>query len=230
MKKLETYKIGWTLAFAMVGVLLAAGFQNATDKVGTVDLGKVMDDSDMGKQGQVKLNKMNQDRIAVLQFMSENRVLTEDQSKRIRELSLKNDRTKEEQSELDRIKAEVIAANKRSQELSNKASLSVEEHALLDDFARRTQTTEQIGRKYQQDFLAELDQANEQQKAEVLKRARESVQQVAKAQGYNVVFEARVAPYAANDLTPSALTAMNASSPANPVPPSTTPSTTPAKP
>lgn len=228
MRKIETYKIGWTLAFAMVGVLLAAGFQTATEKIGTVDLGKVMDDSDMGKSGQEKLNKMNQDRIAVLQFMSENRVLTGDQAKRIRELSLKADRTKDEQAELDRIKAEVIASSRRSSELNNKAAaLTTEEHTLVDDFARRSQTTEVLGRQYQQEFLAELDQANEAQKAQVLKTAREAVQQVAKAQGFSVVFEARVAPYAANDLTSSALTAMNA---AKPVAAAATPSTTPAKP
>lgn len=221
-RKLETYKVGWTLAFAMLGVLFAVGFQNATDKVGTVDLGKVMDDSDLGKAGQDKLNKMNQDRIAVLQFMSENRVLTEDQSKRIRELSLK-DRSKDEQAELDRVKAEVVAASKRSNELNSKTSLTPEEHALLDDFARRSQTTEQVGRRYQQEFLQELDQANEQQKAQLLKQARDSVTQVAKAQGYNVVFEARVAPYAANDLTQAALTAMNAMKPDTQPAPAVTP-------
>lgn len=229
MKKFETYKIGWTLAFAMLGVLLAAGFQTATEKIGTVDLGKVMDDSDMGKGSQDRLNKMNQDRIAVLQFMSENRVLTEDQAKRIRELSLKMDRSKDEQSELDRIKAEVVASSKRANELNNKASLTPEEHTLLDDFARRSQTTEQVGRRYQQEFLAELDQANEQQKATILKQARDSVQQVAKAQGFSVVFESRVAPYAANDLTLAALTAMNANKPTStaPIP---APSTAPTKP
>ena len=102
-QKIESYKIGWTLAFAMLGVLVAVGFQAATEKVGTVDLAKVMDDSDLGKAGQDKVNKMNQDRIAVLQFMSENRVLTEDQSKRVRDLSLKADCTKDEQAELDRL-------------------------------------------------------------------------------------------------------------------------------
>jgi Skp family chaperone for outer membrane proteins len=211
MKIPEFSKLGWTMVAALVGVVFAVGFQTATTKIGIVDIAKVMDDSDMGKASQALLTKMNKDRVDILEFMSENRVLTEAQAKRLRELWLKDGRTPAEETEFLKLKTDISADAKRANDLTNKpTSLTPEEHSLLDDFARRSQITQQVGTQFKQDFAQELDKRTDTEQRNVLSKARISVQIVAKAQDFTVVFEARIAPFAANDITQSTLDAMNA--------------------
>jgi Skp family chaperone for outer membrane proteins len=210
MPKLDP-RIGWTLAAALFGTILAAGFQDATEKVGSVDLDHLMTQSNLGQASQARLTKMQNDRIAVLKFMKDNRVLSADQATRFRELSLKDPLTTQESAELDRIKADIVADAKRDLELESKTSgLTPEEHALLNDFAKRSQTTDTLGKQWQSDFVKEMDDAAADARKQLLDNARTSIQTIAKAQGYSVVFEAQVAPYAANDLTDAALQTMNA--------------------
>jgi Skp family chaperone for outer membrane proteins len=204
-------RIGWILAAGLLGAILAAGFQGASDKIGTVDLNRLMTTSDLGKASQARLTKMQADRVGILTFMHDNRVLTADQATQFRDLTLKDSLTTQESAELDRIKAEIVVDSKRDAELeSKKSELTPEETALLNNFAERSQTTAQLIKQWQDDFLKEMDDTAASTRAQLLDKARSSVQSVAKTQGFSVVFEAQVAPYSANDLTDSALQTMNA--------------------
>lgn len=203
-------QFGWVLVAAICGVALAGGFQGNEIKIGTVDIVRMLDQSDYGKQGQATFKKMKNTREQILEFIDTYRVLTTDQAQRIRELSLKETPTKEESAELDRTKADVIAANKRSVELATKPNMTPEERTLVEEYARRSQTMNDTAQRWFREFSNEMSEFADKRKLEGLQKARVAINEVSKAQGFTVIFDESTAPYGANDLTDATLAAMNA--------------------
>jgi len=203
-------QFGWVLAAAMIGVALAGGFQATQVKIGTVDVVRLLDTSDYGKEGQDIFKKMKNQREGLLEFFDVNRVLTTEQAQRIRELSLKDNPTKEEAAELDRVKADVIATCKRSVELATKPNMTPEERTLVEEYARRSQQMNDTVQRWFKEFNNEMADFADKRKLIGLNKARTAINEVAKTQGFTVVFEESTAPYGANDLTDGALLAMNA--------------------
>jgi Skp family chaperone for outer membrane proteins len=210
MTTIRFLQLGWVIAAAFIGIAFAGGFQESAAKFGVVDITKVIESSDYGKANQDTFAKMKQARQSLLEFLDTYRVLTTEQAQRIRELTLKPNPTPEEQAELDRSKADVIAASKRSTELSTMPNLTPEERTLMEDYARRSQSMHDLAQRWYQEFTTEMQTWADKQKLDSITRARAAVQEVAKAQGFTVVFEVGVAPYGSNDLTDTALQAMNA--------------------
>lgn len=201
---------GWAVAALLFGVFAAVGFQDATNKMGIVDISKVVEMSDFGKANQTSFNQMKTAREGVLEFIDTYRVLTVEQATRFRDLSIKPTPTAEEKAELDRIKADVMAADKKNKELSVKTNLTPEDRALIEEYSKRANNMEMTAGRWLREFTNELQTWADKQKLSSLDRARAAVQEVAKAQGFTIVFEVGVAPYGANDLTDASLKAMNA--------------------
>lgn len=205
------YKSGLTAVAIAFGIFAAIGFQDATNKLGIVDISKVVEDSDFGKSNQTTFNQMKTAREGVLEFMDTYRVLTVEQATRFRDLSIKPTPTVEEKAELDRIKAEVIAADRKNKELSVKTTgLTAEDRALIEEYSKRSNNIEMMAGRWLREFTNELQTWADRQKVTSLERARTAVHEVAKAGGFTLVFEVGIAPYGANDLTDAALKAMNA--------------------
>jgi len=203
-------QFGWILAAALIGIVLAGGFQGPEIKIGTVDIVRLLDQSDYGKEGQDIFKKMKGAREGILEFVDSYRVLTTEQAQRIKELSLKETPSKEEAAELDRIKAEVIATNKRSTELATKPNMTPEERTLVEEYARRSQQMNDTVQRWFKDFNNEMADFADKRKLAGLTKAKKAINDVSKLQGYTVVFDQTTAPYGANDLTDAALAAMNA--------------------
>lgn len=204
-------KSGLTAVAIVLGIFAAIGFQDATNKLGIVDISKVVEDSDFGKSNQASFNQMKTAREGVLEFMDTYRVLTVEQATRFRDLSIKPTPTAEEKAELDRIKADVIAADRKNKELSVKTTgLTAEDRALIEEYSKRSNNIEMMAGRWLREFTNELQTWADRQKVTSLERARAAVQEVAKAGGFTLVFEVGIAPYGANDLTDAALKAMNA--------------------
>jgi Skp family chaperone for outer membrane proteins len=210
MLKVNTNQLGWFVAVAVIGVVAGSGFQGATDKMGVADLGKIAEQSDYYKQNEVTYNNLVARRRGVLEFFSTYKVLTTDQTNRIKELSLKDNPTPQEKAELDRLKGDVMAQDKRSKELAIKANSTPEERTLMEDFARRAATMNETLDRLSREFDAEVQQNRDKIQTTALEKARDAVREVGKAQGYTVILSANAAPYAANDLTDAGLKAMNA--------------------
>ncbi|MCX7800630.1 MAG: OmpH family outer membrane protein [Fimbriimonadales bacterium] len=201
---------GWLVAAALAGALFAGGFQGSSEKIGVVDIAKVIGQSNIGKRDQETFNQMKAAREGLLEFIDTYRVLTNEQAQRIKELSLLPNPKPEEKNELERLKAEVRASNARSTELATKTNPTPEDRALMDEFARRSQTMEQVAQRWYREFTNELQQWADKQKAASIEKAKAAIQEVAKSQGFTVVFEAGIAPYGANDLNEAVLRALNA--------------------
>ena len=204
------YQFGSALALLLLGVLFGTGFQATTDKTGVVDINGMVETSNFGKSVRDNLDKMRSAREEVLGFLDSNRVLTLEQATRLRDLTLKMDRTPTESAELDTLKAQVVAANKKWMELATKGSLTPEERTLQQEYADRAQKTSDLGTRWVRDFTNDIDAWLDKQKAESASRAREAITATAKAQGYTMIYDKAFAPYGANDITDAALTAMNA--------------------
>ncbi len=210
MLNLRFLQLGWVIAAAFIAVSVAGGFQAPTEKIGVVDISKVVEQSDYGKANQDTFSKMKTARESLLEFIDTNRVVTNEQAQRIRDLSLKPNLTKEEQAELERIKADIVASNKRSQELLTKPNMTPEERSLVEEYARRSQTMNDLASRWYREFTADMQAWADKQKLDSIEKARGAIQEVAKEQGYTVVFEVGVAPYGANDLSDATLKALNA--------------------
>jgi len=203
-------QIGWVAAAALIGVCVASGFQDTSVKIAVVDIGQVVEKSNHGKANQDIFVKMKKNREDLLEFIDTNRVLTTEQAVELKTLWLKDNLTADEKARIERIKADVVASNKKWTELGTKPNLTPEDRTLLDDYAKRGQAMEQTMRRWYNDFTTEMQGWADKQKVASLDKARAAIQSVAKAQGFTIVFEVGIAPYGANDLTQPALTAMNA--------------------
>ena len=210
MNNVRFLQLGWVLFAAVTAVALAGGFQASTPKLGSVDFPKVIEASDFGKANQTTLNRMETAREELLQFIDSNRALTLEQATSIRDLTLKSERTKEEEARLESLKADVVAQTKKWQALATKLDMSSEERTLVEEYAKRAQTMKETEETWFNSFSNELKTFTDKAKIEGLNRAKAAVQDVARIQGYTVVFESSTAPYAANDLSDATLTAMNA--------------------
>jgi Skp family chaperone for outer membrane proteins len=210
MNKDKVSQIGWVAAVALIGVAVASGFQDTSNKLAVVDIAQVVEKSTHGKTNQDTFAKMKKNREDLLQFLDDNRVLTTEQAQDLRALWLKDVPTGDEKARMDRIKADVVLSNKKWTEMGTKSTLTAEDRALLDDYAKRGQNIELVARRWYSEFTNEMQSWADKQKVASIEKARAAIQSVAKAQGYTIVFEVGIAPYGANDLTQPALQAMNA--------------------
>ncbi len=213
MKKTNWDKLGWLVAAGLAGIMLGGGFQGGSVKLGVVDVAKVIEQSDMGKKNQDDFAAMKSAREGVLQFIDNYRVLTIEQAQKIRDLSLKQAPTTAEKAELERVKAEVVASDKKAKELAQKPNLTPEERTLMEEYAKRSQTMEETAQQWYRAFTNEMQSWADKQKQVSLDKARESVQDIGKRDGYTVVYEAGLAPFGANDITDAALKQMNTKKP-----------------
>lgn len=204
------YQFGSALSLLLLGILFGSGFQATAEKNGVVDINGLVETSNFGKSVRENLDKMRGAREEVLGFIDSNRVLTLEQATRLRDLTLKMDRTTAESAELDALKAQVVAANKKWMELATKGSLTPEERTLQQEYADRAQKTSDLGTRWVRDFTNDIDSWLDKQKTESANRAREAITATAKTQGYTMIYDKAFAPYGANDITDASLAAMNA--------------------
>lgn len=203
--------VGWVVAAGLVAVLAVAGFQGAADKTGVVDLNKCIQQSTVGQANTAQLNAAVNARRGLIDFIRTYRVLTPEQAQKMRDLTLKATITDPEKAELERVKQEVIAADKKRNELAQKGSnLTDDEKKQLNDFAQRAQAMGAVLEGWNEDFTRDLTDLQQKLQAETIDKAKAALAQVGKAQGYSVIFETNVAPYAANDVTEAVVKQMNA--------------------
>lgn len=204
-------RLGWLVAAVIVGVAAVSGFQGAGEKMGTVDLNKCIQQSQLGQANTAQLNAAVNARKGLVDFVRTYKVLTPEQAQKIRDLTIKATPTDPEKAELERVKQEVIAADKKRNELSQKGSaLTEDEKKQLDEFAKRAQMMGGVLEQWNGDFTEELTSLQQKLQQETIEKAKAALTQVGKAQGFALVFESNVAPYSANDVTDAVVKQMNA--------------------
>lgn len=194
----------------MAGVMFTGGFQANTNKVGVANVQDLFQNSDATRAKQDDLKAMGDTRSDVLQFIKTYRTITPDQAARFKTLSLKTDQTPAEKTELDKLKADVIATNQAFQTLQTKASPTPDEVSKLQAFNAQAQQTDAMSQLWAKEFNDDMNAQQEKARNDVLDRAQAAVKEVGKKQGYSVIFTESIAPYSSNDITADALKVMNA--------------------
>jgi Skp family chaperone for outer membrane proteins len=201
---------GWVVAAGLAGIMLGSGFQTPSLKLGVVDLNAVIDKSDAGKAGKKSFEEMKAAREGLLEFIDQYRILTIEQANRLRELMLLKEKTKPEEAELERLKADIVATSKRSAELATKPNYTPEERTLVEEYSRRSQTMNETSTRWLREFSDEVQNWVATSREQNYQKAKAAAAEVAAKDGYTMVIEGSVAVFGANDITDLSLAAMNA--------------------
>ena len=208
--KARADQLGWICAAAIAGIMLASGFQNSTDKTGVVDLAGVVNKSNLGVADSQMFDQLKKNRQDLLDFVEANPVLTTEQAQQLHDLVTKDTQTDADKAQIQQIEGAVQTSAKDYQTLAAKTDLTEEERTQLNEYQHRAQVMETTYSRWVNDFTGWLQDWSDSHHSDGLNKARDAVSQVAKAQGYTLVFDKAVAPYGANDLSDAALQAMNA--------------------
>lgn len=202
-------RLGWVVAAALAGAMFGMGFQGGAQKTGTVDLEKVFNESAYAKKQTEGLRNIAQARVGVVDFLRTYRTVKEADATKFRDLTLKENATATDKAELERIKTAAQMDEQKYRELSTKDKPTQAEVSQIEDYNRRKEASAALLEKWNNDFTTELQTRQENLRGETLQRVKDAVAQVAKDQGYSMVFVQNIAPYSANDLTGEALKSMN---------------------
>ncbi len=202
--------LGWLVCFALIGLISGSGFQVTTEKTAVVNLEKAINESEQGKKNLAEFDEMKAARNGLLQFIGTNQVVSTEQAQKLRTLWLKIGATEAEKQELERIKADVAGSAKKWQELSGKQNLTPDEKSLLDDFEGRRRAMDSTLQQWYRQFTDEMETWTAGRSKASADKAKAALNNIAKTQGYTLVFGTAVAPFGANDLTQAVTQALNA--------------------
>jgi len=203
--------LGWILAAGMGAALCASGFQTPPTKVGIVNLQTVFQTSELFSLKQNDLKVMGEGRSDILAFIQTYPTITAVQAQRFRDLSLKTtELTGPEKTELEKIKAAVMADDKALKALQTKTNPTPAEVAKMGAYQQQTQQTQNLLQTWAQEFKLQISDQEGKYRDEVLGKATSATRDVGKKQGFSLIFSSDVAPFASNDVTPDTLKVMNA--------------------
>lgn len=209
---LNTDKLGWIVAAALAGAMTfgaLSGFQgNAAPKFANVDLAKVFDQSKLRETNNATLQAAGRSRDAVLDFLVQNRAMSNADAKKYADLALKPNPTDAEKSEIARLKGVGEAATAKQRELSVKATPTEDEKKALAEYGANVQAKQAFLVSLQTDYRNQLQEMQDSLREKTLDRVTTVVRSLAAKQGFTVVFNSTSAPYAATDLTDDALKAL----------------------
>ena len=193
-------QLGWVLAAAMAGVAIGGGFQVKANKVGFIDMQSIYADSKLKEKNDAKLHIAGQNRQAAFDFLRLNPEFTADQLIRYRELSTKETLTPAEAAELTKLKGAAQTATNQFDDLRKKPNPSAEDLKRLNDLAAINDANKVTQADWSRDFSQQLQTMQTDLNMAALDAIKLALAQVAKPQGYTLVFRENVAVYGANNL------------------------------
>jgi len=215
--KARADQVGWILAAVLGGVMLASGFQTAGDKIAVVDLISIATKSNIGVANAAQFDQLKAARQNLLQFVEQNPVITSDQALQLHDLVEKENPTDADKASITQIEGAITTATKSYTDLAakysdpaSKATPTADEQTQINNARHLADTMSNTEQRWYTEFMQDLQDWSDKHRQDNLNKARDAVAQVAKAQGYTIVFDKGVAPYGANDLSDAALQAMNA--------------------
>jgi Skp family chaperone for outer membrane proteins len=195
-------QLGWVLAAATVGVAIGSGFQEKTKKTGFIDMQGVYSDSNLKQKNDAKLRNAAQLRQAAFDFLKLNPEFTDDQLARYKVLATKEAPTPAETAELTKIKTAVQTATNQFEDLRKKPNPSAADLKTLDTLGALNDSNKKAEAAWGQEFTQQLDTMQSDLNLASLDAIKAAIAQVAKPQGYTLVFRENVAIYGSNNLGP----------------------------
>jgi Skp family chaperone for outer membrane proteins len=202
-------KLGWVCSGLMVVLFASTGFQAKTDKIGIVDMNRVFRESGFFKTQSDSLRSLAESRKAIVEFVRTYPVFTPEQATRFKEISIKPVPTAPDKAALEKIKQDVMAANKKFNDLNTKANPTPDEVAQIKEYVNRTQAMAGTLERWAREFEDEFGDSQDKAQRDASDRVRAAIKEVGQKQGYTLVLSQDSAPYGANDLTTEALKSMD---------------------
>lgn len=202
-------KLGWVVAAGLLGAFVASGFQTSTIKMGTVDMIKVFNDSSYTKGQTEVLRTMGKARQDLMEFLSTYRATKTDDAQKLRDLSLKDNPTAADKAAADALKAAIIADDGKFRDLQTKQNPTADETKTLTDYNQRAQNLSALQQRWATEFDDEVQKKQAALRSQALDKVKAAVGDVAKKQGFSIVFDSGIAPFSSNDITDEALNATN---------------------
>lgn len=202
-------RLGWVVAAALAGAMFGMGFQGTSGKTGTVNIQKVFESSDFAKKQTELLRNMAQARQGSVEFVQTHPSINPEDAAKFRELTAKATPTALEKTEIERIRKQAQADEQRHRELTTKGNLTDADVKAYEDLNRRREANKRLLGQWSQEIGFEIQDKQNSLRQEALDRVDAAVAEVARKEGYSIVFSNVSAPYAANDLTDATLKAMN---------------------
>jgi Skp family chaperone for outer membrane proteins len=189
----------------VVAVLAVMAFQAANTKIGMVNLGKVVQDSKIGKEAEEKFRQETDLRDQLLMHFDAYRYYDPEQREEIWKLWVKRNRTQEEETRLTVLKSTGQSLQKEVDALQQKQQRTAEEDQRYQQLVRRQGEMVNYLPYLKAALEGELEKFRADSLSEVYDKARTSVRKVAKAQGFSVIYTSQVAPYAEFDISEDVL-------------------------
>jgi Skp family chaperone for outer membrane proteins len=192
------------VALGMVVVLLGSGFQGSSAKTGVVDAVKVMEAVETARNYREEEKNYFNDRENALQFLSQNRVMKKEDAEKFWNLTLKTTKTDAEKAELEKVKTSAADAKKKFNDLQVKANPTDADLKILDDYRNRQAEMGEFGKKLVEDTQTEMKDIRQKHLNALQDAYQAAILEIGKRDGYGVIFDKNVAPFAANDVTDAA--------------------------
>jgi Skp family chaperone for outer membrane proteins len=202
--------IGAIGAFALIAI---SAFQAQPVKMGTVNLAVVADKSKLGIREKQQFEALRTKLSSMLQFMNNNKVMTLEQGAKLRELWVTENPTGAQIQELEKLKNTIQNASEELRRLLTETQPDEAKISRIRELTRLVNQTDDILPELDQQYTMLMRQKAEEKQQSVIEKARTAVQKIGKRDGYTVIFESNVAPYAANDITDEAVKSMDQDNP-----------------
>jgi len=208
-------KIISTLVVAILAVVLIglAAFQNQTTKFGVVDLSAVADKSKLGEREKLAFDTFRREVNNILTFINNNKVMTAQQRDQLLTLWLAENSTDQQKQQLEQVKSAIQTASSRYAELVRKTNPTPDELTELSEKSALAGVTQDVLPQIQNSLAQELQARAQEKQTSVLAKAREAAAKYGRQQGFTVIFDSNVAPYAANDVTDEVVKVMDRDNP-----------------
>ncbi len=201
---------GWVVAGVMAIGLGTSGFQASQERIALVDVNKVLNSSKIGAKAKEAFNNMAKVRRSLLEFVGNQRILTDDQASKLRQLTVKENPTDADKSALEKLKDDIKAAAKDYNELNQKANPTDADRAKVQTYTSLLQNSDKLIAAWSTDFEVELRAEDAKIQADLVDKARIATKEVSAKKGITVVFSSGVVIYSANDLTEEVTKALDA--------------------
>lgn len=134
-------------------------------------------------------------------FLDNNKTITENKAKALKNLFLDTNSDKVEQTKIDALKQEIEKSEKEYSDLSLKQNLTDQEKEKLKEYSNLVNNFPQLFKGFEYQLKEELQMLREKLGLEVNQKMKEAHNKVAKSKGFTLVFDSSVALYSPNDLT-----------------------------
>jgi Skp family chaperone for outer membrane proteins len=198
---------------AFLAVIFTQAFQTPQTKFGVVDMSQVADSSKLGQKRKKEFEELRTRMMTLIQFVDDNPAMTASEANRLRQLMLANQRSQNEETELTNLQTTIRARTQELYTLSAKQPLTEAEQSRFRELSEMARDSRARLQQWNEDLFNQISSLRESSRNEVLEKVRAAVNKVAKREGYTIVFDKSVAPYAANDLTDAATKQMDTDNP-----------------